>query len=249
MKPYFERDGVTLYHGDCREIAPTLDYDAVCVTDPPYGQTSLKWDQWVEGWLQACPFRSLWCFGTLRMFMDHADDFKAAGLKLSQDVIWEKHNGSGFAADRFKRVHEQAAHFYRGSWQHVYKHTVRVNHGGPRKTVRTRGLTPHTGAIGNTGYTDDGKRIQRSVIRVRSTHGYAEHETQKPLGILLPLIENSAPKIGGCVVDMFAGSGSHLIAAAQFGARAIGIEIDERKCEVAARRIAGGVLFQTEQSA
>lgn len=244
MKPYYEHGGVTLYHGDCREIAPSLDVDAACITDPPFGQTSLSWDRWVDGWLQACPFRSLWCFGTLRMFMDHADDFKAAGFKLSQDVIWEKHNGSSFHADRFRRVHEQPAHFYRGRWDGIYKR-VPTTADATARTVRRKGRPPHMGHIESSAYEskDGGPRQMRSVIRVRSTHGYAEHETQKPLGIILPLIENSVPKIGGCVVDMFAGSGAHLIAAAQFGARAIGIEIDEAKCEKAARRLAGGALF------
>src|SRR5688500_5484320 len=36
MKPYFERDGVTLYHGDCREGLGKVEAD-VLVTDPPYG--------------------------------------------------------------------------------------------------------------------------------------------------------------------------------------------------------------------
>lgn len=245
MKPYYERDNVTLYHGDCRAIVPTLDYDAAVVTDPPYGQTSLVWDQWCDGWLMALPFRSLWCFGTLRMFMDHAGEFKAAGFRLSQDVIWEKHNGSSFHRDRFRRVHEQPAHFYRGSWASVYK-SVPTTPDATARTVRRKQRPPHMGHIESGAYEsfDGGPRQMRSVMRVRSTHGYAEHPTQKPLGILLPLIENAVPSIGGCVVDPFAGVGSHLIAAAQFGARAIGVEIDERNCEISARRLDGGDLFR-----
>lgn len=41
MTPYFQRDGVTLYLGDCREILPSLEADAV-VTDPPYGTGAWK---------------------------------------------------------------------------------------------------------------------------------------------------------------------------------------------------------------
>jgi 23S rRNA G2445 N2-methylase RlmL len=40
MKPYFEKDGITLYHGDCREILPTLGKVDLVLTDPPYG---LNW--------------------------------------------------------------------------------------------------------------------------------------------------------------------------------------------------------------
>lgn len=245
MKPFYEAGGITIYHADCREVMPTLDYEATVVTDPPYGQTSLPWDRWVEGWLMAVSCRSLWCFGTLRMFMDHAAEFKAAGFKLSQDVIWEKHNGSGFARDRFKRVHEQPSHFYRGAWDDIYKATVTTPDATAR-TVRRKGRPPHMGHIESAVYEsfDGGPRLMRSVIRVRSTHGYAEHPTQKPLGILTPLIAYSVPRLGGCVIDPFCGSGSHLIAAAQHGARAIGIEIDERNCEIAARACAGGELFR-----
>ncbi len=175
------------------------------------------------------------------MFMDHAVEFSEWGWKLSQDVIWEKHNGSSFHADRFRRVHEQVAHFYRGAWDGIYK-SVPTTPDATARTVRRQGRPPHMGHIESSAYEsfDGGPRQMRSVMRVRSTHGYAEHPTQKPLRILLPLIENSVPKIAGCVVDPFAGSGSHLVAAAQFGARAIGIEIDEQNCEIAARRLAGG---------
>lgn len=37
MKPYYEQDGVTIYHGDCREIAPGLAFDGLVLSDPPYG--------------------------------------------------------------------------------------------------------------------------------------------------------------------------------------------------------------------
>lgn len=244
MTPYFEADGVTIFHGNCLEILPALNGEAAVVTDPPFGQTSLPWDRWVSGWLAAVPFSSLWCFGTLRMFMDHADEFRAGGWKLSQDLVWEKHNGSGFAADRFKRVHEQPAHFYRGAWESVYKAPV-MTLDATKRTVRRKNRPPHMGHIERGAYEsiDGGPRLMRSVLQVRSTHGYAEHPTQKPLGILAPLIKYSVP-VGGCVVDPFAGSGSVLIAARQFGARAIGIEIDEANCEIAARRCAGGRLFR-----
>ena len=81
----------------------------------------------------------------------------------------------------------------------------------------------------------------RSVLAVRSCHGYAVHPTQKPVGILHPLIEFSVP-VSGIVLDPFAGSGSTLVAAREAGRRAIGIEVQERYCEIAAKRLAQGVL-------
>jgi site-specific DNA-methyltransferase (adenine-specific) len=70
----------------------------------------------------------------------------------------------------------------------------------------------------------------------------ALHPTEKPLGILAPLIAYSCPP-GGAVLDPFAGSGSTLEAARASGRHAIGIEADERYCEVAARRLSQGDLF------
>ena len=241
VTPYYSDPLVSLYLGDCREILPTLWADAV-ITDPPYGSTSLRWDTWVPGWLALLQPSTLWCFGTLRVFMDHDAEFRDAGWKLAQDIVWEKHNGSGFHADRFRRVHEQAAHFYRGEWGAQYRQ-VQTTPDAVARTVRTKSRPPHTGHIEATPYqsVDGGPRLQRSVIRVRSTHGYAEHPTQKPLGILTPLIEYSVPDRGS-VLDPFAGSGSTLVAAKALGRKAIGIEVDEEQCEIAARRCSQEVL-------
>lgn len=87
-----------------------------------------------------------------------------------------------------------------------------------------------------------GPRLQRSVIAVRSCHGLALHPTQKPVGIISPLIEYSCPP-GGLVLDPFCGSGSALEAAAISGRRAIGIEADERYCEIAANRLSSTLTF------
>jgi site-specific DNA-methyltransferase (adenine-specific) len=250
MTPYFQDAEVTLYHGDCREVLPALDVIGdLALCDPPYGETSLGWDRRVDGWLKAIGGRlgsgaSLWCFGSLRSFMATAPDFGAEGWRFAQDVVWEKHNGSSSAADRFRRVHEQAAHFYRkdAPWSAVYK-KVPTTPDPVKKTIRRKRRPPHWGDIGQGHYesTDGGPRLMRSVIQVRSCHGRALHPTEKPTGILTPLVECSCPP-GGLVVVPFAGVGSELEAARLMGRRAIGVELDERYCELAARRLEQGVL-------
>jgi site-specific DNA-methyltransferase (adenine-specific) len=243
-EPYWSDETVSLYLGDCREILPALGVTADCfIADPPYGETSLAWDRWPDGWLDIATqvTRSLWCFGSLRMYLDHGAEFKAAKWKFSQDVIWEKHNGSGFASDRFKRVHEQPTHWYRGEWDSIHHDTPREVGGDGSKSVRKRGLTPHTGEIGDTGYVDDGKRLVRSVIRCHSMQQRAIHPTEKPLGIVSPLISYASPP-RGLVVDPFAGSGSTLDAARAIGRRAIGVELHEPFAEKAARRLSQMVL-------
>lgn len=232
--------------GDCREVLaglPAESFDCI-VTDPPYGETSLPWDQRVDGWLDACrrvlkPSGSLWCFGSMRFFMDRAQDF--AGWRQAQDVVWEKHNGSGFASDRFKRVHEMAVQFYPAdrAWSEVFK-CPQVDPSIPKigGLVKHRGQPPHTGKIGSTGYDAARDRMMRSVIYARSCHGKAEHPTQKPVEILLPLIRYSCPP-GGTVLDPFAGSGSTGIAAKIAGCHATLIEISETYADLARRRITG----------
>lgn len=262
MKPYFEDTdaGIAPYLGDMREVLPALEVQAdLIVADPPFGETSHAWDRWPDGWVQAAAQASnaMWCFGSQRMFFDHLDEFRA-DWKLSQDVIghdedgypvygdvnvvWEKHNGTGFATDRFKRVHEHVLHWYRGPWGSVRQDVPRVEYSGPDKHTRARtSRTPHTGAIGGHVYRDNGTRLMRSVIKVPSVRGQRRHPDEKPLGILTPIIEYACPE-GGLVLDPFAGSGSTLDAARQRGRRAIGVEADERYAEAAARRLSNLVL-------
>lgn len=253
MTPYYDKDGITLYLGDCRELLPSLRVHAdMVLADPPYGETAIEWDRWPPGWIAALqgslkPSASLWCFGSLRMFFENLSDFN--DWRLVQDVVWEKHNGSGFLVDRFRRVHESALHFVPAdcNWASVYK-SPRFTADALKKTVRRKERPAHwTGARGPSEYEsiDGGPRMMRSVIYVRSCHGRAIHPTQKPLGILDPLIEYSCPP-GGAILVPFSGGGSELVAARQTGRRGIGFEINEQYCEAAARRLDQKVMQFTE---
>jgi site-specific DNA-methyltransferase (adenine-specific) len=236
--------GVEILTGDCREVLRTLpDESFDCVlTDPPYGETSLEWDRWVEGWPSLVrrllkPTGSMWVFGSFRMFWDHRDDFP--GWRLAQDTIWEKHNGSGFHADRFKRVHENAVQFYRDDapWEAVYKAPQFTNDATAR-TVRRKRRPTHMGHIEAGSYTseDGGPRLVRSVIYARSEHGRAVHPTQKPIAIVEPLLLYSCPP-GGSVLDCFAGSGSIGVAAQRHGMSATLVEGDPEYAAAIAGRL------------
>lgn len=50
MKPYYDEGGITIYHGDCRDVLPALGSVDAVLTDPPYGDTSLAWDVPVTDW-------------------------------------------------------------------------------------------------------------------------------------------------------------------------------------------------------
>lgn len=253
MKPYYQDELVTLYLGDCREILPTLGVTADCiVTDPPYESTSLAWDRWPDGWLEtaASVSRSLWCFLPLRQFAVppyRGVEFHDAGWQLSQDIeadhaVWEKHNGSSFHSDRFKRVHEIATHWYQGDWASIH-HDVPVTMDATARAVRRKQRPPHLGHIEAGSYTseDGGPRLMRSVLHVRSMHGRAIHESEKPPGVLEPMITYACPP-GGLLIDLFAGSCSALDVARQTGRRSIGFETRESCLERAVKRFDQGVM-------
>jgi DNA modification methylase len=247
-EPYYSDASVTLYLGDSRDLLAGLVGDAV-ITDPPYGETSLAWDRWPDGWPSwiNAAVRSMWCFGSMRMFLDRRDEF--TGWRLSQDVVWEKGAGSGFASDRFRRVHEHALHWYRGQWKDLRHSTPKIRSDVPNQGSKHIGLGAfaQTGEVAQHIWTDDGTRLTRSVIRTKSMRGRAIHPTEKPSAILAPLIEYAVPE-GGVVIDPFAGSGSTLLTARQLDRRAIGIEANEAYCEAAAKRLAVRDLFTGEAS-
>ena len=243
-EPYFTDGQVSLYLGDSREVLPALGIEAdLILADVPYQETALSWDRWPDGWLDvaAAVSRSLWCFGSMRMLGERWREFTGAGWKFSQDVVWEKNNGSGFAADRFKRVHESVTHWYRGPWSGIRHEVPRVpavhKRGGQRFT---RAQPAHTGTVAGRGYDDDGTRLTRSVIR-QGRPFPAVHKTEKPVPLLRALAAYSCPP-GGLVVSPFAGSGSDLEAARSLGRRAIGVEISGEMCEKAARRLSQATL-------
>ena len=166
------------------------------------------------------------------------------GWKFAQDVIWEKQNGSGFADDRFKRVHEIVCHYYPSDvpWGEVYNRPLKsAGERRPNAAIKSRTSGSHLGAISGAGYEYTDERMARSVIFARNCHGYAENETQKPEAMIRPLMEHSCPP-GGLVLSLFTGSGTDLVVARSLGLRAIGVELREEQCAVAVGRLAQGVL-------
>lgn len=251
MKPYFEADGVTLWHGDMALLLPELRYAGpvadVCVTDPPYGETSLPWDSWPLGWpgelMRSLPVpTSMWCFGSMRMFLERRDDFR--DWRLSHEVIWEKPRGGMAHRDRFVRQHEYALHFYRGAWADVHHDQQRTERIGPDKGYVHRGETgpAWNGSRRANVWQDDGTRGLSAILRAPNMRMRGIHPTEKPVVILEPLIRYACPE-GGTVLDPFAGSGSTLEAARRTGRRAVGIEASEAYCEAIASRLSQGDLF------
>lgn len=213
MKPYYEDDAVTIYHGDCREIAPSLVAD-VLVSDPPYGM----------GW--------------------NTDTSRFSG----GDVASIARRGQGRAD--WGAVQADDVPFDPAPWL-TYDHVVLwgANHFAARLPVGTtlvwiKRLEPAYGSFlsdAEVAWAKGGYGVY--CRRDTSLAGEARdrlHPTQKPIGVMRWSIERAGGE--GVVLDPFMGSGTTLRAAKDLGRKAIGIEIEERYCEIAAKRMGQEVM-------
>jgi len=227
MKPYFDQGGITIYHGDCREILPQLPEKSVqlLLTDPPYGVA------YESGWRKDAYGPIIGDDGSLdivtailsalKCLQDQRHAYVFGPLDVSKlpvkaaELIWDKGiMGPGDLSSPWGPAHEVI------NFLAYY----------PSKAHRDMGK-------GNLA-----ARLRRgSVIRVQRPDS-ERHPTEKPIELLRQLIESSSI-LGEMVLDPFMGSGSTLVAARLEGRKAIGIEIEERYCKVAAGRLAQGLLF------
>jgi site-specific DNA-methyltransferase (adenine-specific) len=233
--------------GDFFEVADTLPKADLVVLDPPYGTTSLPWDKWDDRLLPRLldsvkDNGSVWLFAPVKVLLERVVDLR--GWSLVQDVVWEKHNGSGFINDRFRKTHETIIHLRKsvGRWSDIHRDPVMTLDASPKVVLRKTRPT-HMGRIENAAYAshDGGPKLMRSVLKVRSCHGSAQHPTQKPIDLLARLIAYSCPP-GGLVLDPMCGSGSTLVAASAIGRRSIGVEVNADYFKAAKARVDGAEI-------
>lgn len=215
MKPYYQDDAVTIYHGAAQSVLGAIDPDVgILLTDPPYGiayKTNAPRldgnaraifgdeDQWardfiLEWWDGMGPSLPALLFASPR---------RDEPLGVRARLVWDQDGALGMGDLSLP---------WKPSWSLIYVL------GGPWAGTRDCG----------------------SVLRcppVQSLNRFHPH--QKPVPLLGSLLDKCIP---GTVLDPFMGSGSTLVAAKQRGRRAVGVEIDEAYCEIAARRLSQEVL-------
>jgi len=216
ITPFYDQDGITIYHGDCREVLPTLGKFDLLLTDPPYGigvQKNLRpntkpkngkavmKDYGTVGWdvkPDESTMQQVASNGQYKIIWggNHFDTKPATCW-----LVWDKDNGKNKYADcelAWTNL-PKAVRLIRWKWQGMLQENM-----GDKKEVRL-------------------------------------HPTQKPLAVMKWAI-GQAPDTVQTVLDPFMGVGTSLVAAKLMGKRAVGIEIEERYCEIAANRLRQGVL-------
>lgn len=212
MKPYYEHAGITILHGDCREIIPSLPKFDLTITDPPYkleakgGGIGAKRqylsdikghidDGFDIGMLEQ--FENWICFcgkSQLKQLL------LATGNRVWALVTWNKPNPTPLCAGNYLPDTEYIVHAYQSG--------------------RLFG---------------DYRDKSRFIVHNGEQSGF-DHPTVKPLAVMLKML-NLGSQTGETILDPFMGSGSTLVAAKDLGRRAVGIEIEERYCEIAAKRL------------
>ena len=212
MKPYYEHAGITIYHGNCREVLPRiLASGTVLVTDPPYG----------------VGFEGKSTKHTTRKSGGYiGEDDPAIGPEVVEMAMLSCVRGATFPGSR-------------GMFSYPHPQDIGCVY------------CPSGAGIGRWGFTcihpilfyGQRPRTQLYPCSIQSfeTSEPNGHPCPKPIGWLIWLVglvslENEH------ILDPFMGSGTTLVAAKQMGRRAIGIEIEERYCEIAVKRLAQEML-------
>lgn len=226
IQPYYQDSFVTLYHGDAREIVPTLSAD-VLITDPPYG-VALK--------AKRARNKGGGSHEVGRASTVYTDEPDAVA-ELLRDVIptaLEVSGGRGLIFSGFRMLFNYPKPDVVGA---VYM---------PAGTGYTPWGFQNSQPIlyyGKDPYLQDGKgnRPNGFLHHADDSTAGIDHPCPKPLSWMAWAV-NRASRPGETILEPFAGSGTTLVAAKQDGRRAIGIELEEKYCEVIVRRLGQGVL-------
>ena len=225
MTPYYEDAAVTLYHGDCLDVLPTLGAVDHVITDPPYSDdthagartgdastASVLVDfapteaSSISGVLALCKARR---WAILTVDWQHVLPLKAhppTGWRFVRHGVWVKPNGTPqFTGDRPAQ-----------GWEAV--------------------AILHADVGGRMRWNGGGLPATWSHLKVS---GY--HPTGKPEALVSEWVTQFTDA-NETILDPFMGSGTTLVAAKRLGRKAIGIEREERYCEIAARRLSQGAL-------
>ncbi len=212
MKPYYEESGITIYHGDCREVLPTLPKVDLVLTDPPYG-IGLNYGDGSDDSPETYWAWFLPVLASLRAIAPVVLTHRQEALRYLSGYdhlcVWNKPMAFGYAIK---------------GWLH---HWEPIFIFGAEPTAIREGVKP----------------ARSDVFTVGTTANNTGHPCPKPLKLMREILCAFA---GDPILDPFMGSGTTIVAAKQSGRSAIGIEIEEKYCEIAANRLRQAVFDFSE---
>jgi DNA modification methylase len=217
VKPYYEQDGITIYHGDCREILPSLRADVV-LTDLPYG---IGLDYGSE-FSDSPEYLEELVSDALPLMKNAAP---VVSLTCGIGNIWRYPPADWCLCWYMANACSSTGRWGFNQWQPV------LVYGTDPYLRRGRGRRPD---VIITAAPNNGRDKRRG------------HPCPKPTEAWLKVMSRVSPDATDVVLDPMMGSGTTLDVAKYSGRRAIGIDISERYCEITATRLAQGVLFAPE---
>lgn len=239
MTPYYEQDGIVIYHGDCREVLPSLPAADVVLTDPPYdaqthaGARTLGKEAVARA---SSGKRGITSAGVIEMGFACLPDV----AYTSQLTRWAMRWCLIFCSLEMLGAYREAAgaeYWIRGGFWHRPD-------GAPQITGDRPGQPGEGIAIlhrpGRKRWNGGGHHAFYAHNTVK--HGRV-HPTQKPESLMRELVTLYSDE-GETILDPFMGSGTTLIEAKRRGRKAIGIELEEKYCEIAATRLQQGAFTE-----
>lgn len=227
MKPYYDHAGIQIFHGDCRDVLPYLSADAT-VTDPPYGVN-----------LGAYTGTSRYKNEAYLSTEDSPEFVKSVCVPVIEICLRISTRLAMTPGNRCMWMYPQPddvgiwynpCSINRGRWGFSFANAFIFFYGKDPHNIGS-GMIPNS----VSGLCDSVKGIQ--------------HPCPKPLKFAKWLV-GRASLAHEIILDPFAGSGTTLVAAKQLGRRAIGIDIEEKYCEIAAKRLSQEVFdFSSAQTA
>jgi site-specific DNA-methyltransferase (adenine-specific) len=219
VTPYYDAGGITIYCGDCRDVMPGLTADLL-ITDPPYGFGAYHTDVQPPVWTG----ERAAVFGYPETLLD----WIAVRGKPQAWIVWWPTNGACRGSFHSRSIQRETEHI--AIWGGIV--------GTARVGKSTRAIDPAKYGCLPDRKCPDVWRDPAPGLCFNSR--LRQHKNEKPLSLMTRLIA----LMGGddTVLDPFMGSGTTLVAAKNLGRRAIGIEIEERYCEISARRLSQEVL-------
>ena len=229
MAPYYQDDSCTIYHGDCRDVLPELPAVDLVLTDPPYSERThvgARSNRWGTKGKPFIDFASM-------SIEEIRDVFALAAKPLDG---WPVTFLDWRYVSRLEEEPPTGLRFIRmGVW---VKPDSAPQLSGDRPAMGWEAIGIFHSHSGRMKWNGGGHRAVWTSLRAKRV----VHPAQKPLRLLKRLAAMFSNS-GDTILDPFAGSGTVLRAAKDVGCYGIGIEKEERYCEVAANRLRQGVLF------